>query len=146
MSFYTCFDWSKKLRLFINVQNRKIDVVLEASRAVVIRWFSLNEGPFRLSKFISDYLPYFDKKINIFFNIITKTFELIYNDWSIDAAVYQWCGFKSRRGKNKNFTALRSNSNTVWFNFQTYIYMNPHHWYTAAPFAQPYVQRPTSTP
>ena len=35
--------------------------------------------------------------------------------------VYQWCGFKSRRGKNKNLTALKSNSNTVWFNFQTYI-------------------------
>jgi hypothetical protein len=34
--------------------------------------------------------------------------------------VYQWCGFKSRRGKNKNLTALKSNSNTVWFNFQTY--------------------------
>ena len=27
----------------------------------------------------------------------------------------------SRRGKNKNLTALKSNSNTVWFNFQTYI-------------------------
>jgi hypothetical protein len=39
----------------------------------------------------------------------------------IYAAVYQWCGFKSRRGKNKNLTALKSNSNTVWFNFQTYI-------------------------
>ena len=37
------------------------------------------------------------------------------------AAVYQWCGFKSRRGKNKNLTALKSNSNIVWFNFQTYI-------------------------
>ena len=37
--------------------------------------------------------------------------------------VYQWCGFKSRRGKNKNVTALKSNSNTVWFNFQTYIYI-----------------------
>jgi hypothetical protein len=24
-------------------------------------------------------------------------------------------------GKNKNLTALNSNSNTVWFNFQTYI-------------------------
>ena len=35
----------------------------------------------------------------------------------------QWCGFKSRRGKNKNLTALKSNSNTVWFNFQTYIYI-----------------------
>jgi hypothetical protein len=27
----------------------------------------------------------------------------------------------TRRGKNKNLTALKSNSNTVWFNFQTYI-------------------------
>jgi hypothetical protein len=34
-----------------------------------------------------------------------------------------WCEFKSRRGKNKNLTAQRSNSNTVWFNFQTYIYI-----------------------
>ena len=24
-------------------------------------------------------------------------------------------------GKNKNLTALKSNSNTVWFNFQTYM-------------------------
>jgi hypothetical protein len=37
--------------------------------------------------------------------------------------LYQWCGFKSRRGKNTNLTALKSNSNTVWFNFQTYIYI-----------------------
>ena len=37
--------------------------------------------------------------------------------------MYQWCGFKSRRGKNKNCTALKSNSNTVWFNFQTYRYI-----------------------
>ena len=37
--------------------------------------------------------------------------------------MYQWCGFKSRRGKNKHLTALKSNSNTVWFNFQTYIYI-----------------------
>jgi hypothetical protein len=42
----------------------------------------------------------------------------------IGAAVYQWRGFKSRRGKNKNLTALKSNSNTVWFNFQTYIYIS----------------------
>jgi hypothetical protein len=39
------------------------------------------------------------------------------------AAVYQWCEFKPRRGKNKNLTALKSNSSTVWFNFQTYIYI-----------------------
>ena len=36
--------------------------------------------------------------------------------------MYQWCEFKSRRGKNKKLTALKSNFNTVWFNFQAYIY------------------------
>ena len=41
--------------------------------------------------------------------------------YNIGAAVYQWCEFKSRRGKNTNLTAQRPNSNTVWFNFQTYI-------------------------
>jgi hypothetical protein len=30
---------------------------------------------------------------------------------------------ESRRWKSKNLTALKSNSNTVWFNFQTYIYI-----------------------
>jgi hypothetical protein len=71
MSFYTCFDWFKNLRLFVNERNLKMDVVLKASRAVVIRWFSLNEAPLGLFKFISDYLPYLEK-INIFFNIITR--------------------------------------------------------------------------
>jgi hypothetical protein len=31
MSFYTCFDWFKKLRLFVNERNLKIDVVLKES-------------------------------------------------------------------------------------------------------------------
>ena len=66
MSFYTCFDWFKKLRLFSYVLNLKIDVFLKASHVVVIRRFSLNEAPLGLFKFISDYL------LNIFFNIITK--------------------------------------------------------------------------
>ena len=61
MSFYTCFDWLKKLGLFVNVRNRKIDLVLKASRAVVIMWFSLNEASLGLFQFISDYLPYFEK-------------------------------------------------------------------------------------
>ena len=82
MSFYTCFDWFRKLKLFVNVQSWKIDVALKASRAVVIGWFALDEAPLELFKFISDYLLYFEK-INIFFNIITKKkFELIYQDWS----------------------------------------------------------------
>ena len=71
MSFYTRFYWFKKLRLFSNVRNLKIDVVLKALRAVVITWFSLNEAPLGLFKFISDYLSYFEKN-NIFFNIIAK--------------------------------------------------------------------------
>ena len=71
MSFYTCFDWFKKLRLFVNEHNLRIDIVLKTSRAVVIMCFSLNEAPLGLFKFISDYLPYFEK-INIFFNIIAK--------------------------------------------------------------------------
>jgi hypothetical protein len=55
-------------RLFSYVLNLKIEVVLKASCAVVIRQFSLNEAPLGLIfKFISDYLPYFEK-INIFFN------------------------------------------------------------------------------
>jgi hypothetical protein len=36
MSFYACFDWFKKLRLFSYVRNLKLEVVLKASRAVVI--------------------------------------------------------------------------------------------------------------
>jgi hypothetical protein len=35
--------------------------------------------------------------------------------------VYQRCEFKSRRGKNTSVTAQNPNSNTVWFNFQTYV-------------------------
>jgi predicted GIY-YIG superfamily endonuclease len=45
------------------------------------------------------------------------------NEIYIGAAVYQWYEFKSRRGKNKKLTAQKSNSNIVWFNFQTYIYV-----------------------
>jgi hypothetical protein len=71
MSFYTCFDWFKKMRSFVNARNLKTNVVLKVSRAIVIGWFSLNEAPLGLFKFISDYLPYFEK-INIFFNIIAK--------------------------------------------------------------------------
>ena len=73
MSFYTCFDWFKKLSngTFSYVLNLKIDVVLKASCTAVIRRFSLNETPLVLFKFISNYLPYFEK-INIFFNIIAK--------------------------------------------------------------------------
>jgi hypothetical protein len=36
MSFYTCFDWFNKLKLFDNERNLKIDVVLKASRGVVV--------------------------------------------------------------------------------------------------------------
>ena len=49
----------------------------------------------------------------------SRALDVRLSEWCF--AVYQWCGFKSRRGKNKHLTALRSNSSTVWFNFQTYI-------------------------
>jgi hypothetical protein len=75
MSFYTCFDWSKKLMLFSHVRILRIDVVLKASHAVVMRWFSLNEAPLGLFKFISDYLPYFEN-IYIFFNITSVDTEM----------------------------------------------------------------------
>ena len=66
MAFYTCVDWFKKLRLFVNERNLNIDVVLKASPAIVIRWFSINEAPLGVFKFISYYLPYFEKKLYIF--------------------------------------------------------------------------------
>jgi hypothetical protein len=67
MSFYTCFDWLKNLRLFVNERNLKIDVVLKASRAVRCHQvISLNEAPLGLFKSISDYLPYFENNKYIF--------------------------------------------------------------------------------
>ena len=38
--------------------------------------------------------------------------------------MYQWCEFKSRRGKDTHLTAQQSISNTVWFTFQTYIILS----------------------
>ena len=70
MSFYTSFDWFKKLVIFIctESENRRCSqgVACCCHQAIF-----LNEAPLRLFKFNSDYLPYFEK-INIFFNIITK--------------------------------------------------------------------------
>jgi hypothetical protein len=62
MSFYTSLDWVIKLRLFSYVLNLKIDIVLKALRDILISRFSLNEAPLGLFKYISDYLPYFEKK------------------------------------------------------------------------------------
>ena len=76
MSLNTCIDWFKKLRLFSYVLNLKIDVVPKASRAVVIRRFSLNEAPLGLFKFISDYLPYFEKNKYIFQYHNKKSYNL----------------------------------------------------------------------
>ena len=50
-------------------------------------------------------------------------------EWSraLDIMLSEWCCSVSmvwvqiRRGKNKHLTAQGSNSNPVWFNFQTYI-------------------------
>ena len=77
MSCYTCFDWSKKLRLFVNERNLRIDVVLKASGAVVICLFSLNEPPLGLFIFISDFLLYFEKNRYIFQYETKKNLNLL---------------------------------------------------------------------
>ena len=60
---------------------------------------------------------------------------LIYRKWmwsrALDVRLSEWCcsvsmvwvQIPSREEQKKNLTALKSNSNTVWFNFQTYIYI-----------------------
>ena len=52
-------------------------------------------------------------------------------EWSraLDVRLSEWCCSVSMvwvqiPSKNKNLTALKSNSNTVWFNFQMYIYIS----------------------
>ena len=68
-------------------------------------------------------------KIPISFSVLCVWKQIVIKPNSVrirflyGAAVYQWCEFKSRRGKNKLLTALKSNANTVWLNFQTYIYV-----------------------
>ena len=64
--------------------------------------------------------------IKVIIGVLRSEIGSIYVDvveWSraLDVRLSEWCGFKSRRGKYKNLTALKSNSNTVWVNFQTYI-------------------------
>ena len=49
-------------------------------------------------------------------------------EWSraLEVRLSEWCcsvGSNPVEGRTKNLTALKSNSNTVWFNFQTYIYI-----------------------
>jgi hypothetical protein len=61
--------------------------------------------------------------LNLYFNIAVVL------EWSraLDIRLSDWCCSVSivwvqiRRGKKTNMTAQRPNSNTVWFNFQTYI-------------------------
>jgi hypothetical protein len=81
MSFYTCFDWLKKLRLFVNERNLRIDVVLKASRAVVIMWFSLNEALLGILNLFPIICLILKKNIYIF-QYHNKKFEIIYMDWS----------------------------------------------------------------
>ena len=53
-------------------------------------------------------------------------------EWSraLDVRLSEWCcsvtmvWVKIPSREEQNLTALKSNSNTVWFNFQTYIYIN----------------------
>ena len=64
-------------------------------------------------------------------------------DWSraLDVRISEWCCSVSvvwvqiPSREEQNLTALKSNSNTVWFNFQTYIYI---YIYTSKMLAQQY--------
>ena len=51
----------------------------------------------------------------------SRTPDIGLSDWCCSVSMV--CEFKPSRGKNKNLTAQKYNSNTVWFNFQTYIYI-----------------------
>ena len=62
MSFYTCFDWFKKLRLFSYVLNLKIDVVLTGGTTYVI-----HPGIFFIENFIMAEIVQPSDKLNSFF-------------------------------------------------------------------------------
>jgi hypothetical protein len=73
-SNFFCYDIEKHIFFF---KIKKVEVICQCTeyknkrRSQGVAWFSLNEASLGLFKFISDYLPYFEKK-NMFFNIITK--------------------------------------------------------------------------
>ena len=50
----------------------------------------------------------------------SRALNIRLSDWRCSVSMVR---SKSRRGKNNNLTAQRSNSNTAWLNFQTYIYI-----------------------
>ena len=102
MSCYTCFDWFKKLRLFVNERNLRIDVVLKASGAVVIGLFSLNEPPLGLFIFIADVLLYFEKNRYIFQYHNKKSLNLLIKI----GRYYLFCSFEIT--SIRMYTSLRS--------------------------------------
>jgi hypothetical protein len=87
-------DWFNIIKIALNV-------VLKASRAVIIGWFSLNEAPLGLFKFISNYLPYFEK-INIFFSKTRITWHVTKINLHYFKHMYFW------KNKKKTFGGLRS--------------------------------------
>ena len=97
MSFYTCFDWFKKLRLFSSVRNLKIDVVLKASRAIVIRWFSLNEEPLGLFELIyKDWSKLFVRFIRNNLNQVVHTLSGLHGVYNLIEVISSWTEQKLR--------------------------------------------------
>ena len=50
----------------------------------------------------------------------SRALDVRLSEWCCSASM-MWVQIPSR--EEQNLTALKSNSNTVWFNFQTYIYL-----------------------
>jgi hypothetical protein len=50
----------------------------------------------------------------------SRALDVRLSEWCCSVSIV-WVQIPSR--EEQNLTALKSNSNTVWFNFQTYIYM-----------------------
>ena len=48
------------------------------------------------------------------------------SEWCCSVSMV-WVQIPSR--EEQNLTALKSNSNTVWFNFQTYLYIYIYYYY-----------------
>ena len=51
----------------------------------------------------------------------SRALDVSLNEWCCSISMV-WVQIPSR--EEKKLTALESNSNTVWFNFQTYVYIN----------------------
>ena len=75
----------------------------------------------------------FSIRVRMLWWLLSVTWQIYIDvvEWSrlLDVRLSEWCcsvsmvWVQTPSREEQNFTALKSNSNTVWFNFQTYIYI-----------------------